>query len=208
MIRIALLTLGIFTLSTGVALAEGDASAGKEPAKQLCSSCHGLDGNGQPANPEWPAIAGQHAGYAADQLKAIQQGQLRSNLLMAALIGEMSERTFEDLAAYYETLPRRTRFADENEKQAIARGETLYRAGSKEKGIAACMGCHGPNGAGNGPAGFPALASQTAAYTAKQLRMFKSGERANDPQMMMRDTAARLSEEEIDDLAKYLAGLH
>ena len=70
------------------------------------------------------------------------------------------------------------------------------------------MGCHGPAGTGNGPAGFPALANQTAAYTAIQLNLFKTGERTNDQNMMMQDVAARLSNDDIDALSKYLAGLH
>ncbi len=206
MIRTALLTLGILTLSTGVALAAGDANAGKGKAA-ICASCHGIDGNGSPGNAEWPALAGQHASYIADQVRAFQKGEKRANVIMQPMIASMTDQDIEDVAAFYESLPRRTRFADENAKKAIAQGEKLYRAGSKDKGIAACMACHGPNGAGNGPAGFPALASQTAMYTAIQLRMFKSGKRANDPNEMMRDIAARLSEKDIEALSKYLAGL-
>lgn len=207
MIRTALLALSILTLSSGVALAVGDANAGRGKAA-LCASCHGLDGNGSPGNAEWPALAGQHASYLAAQVKAFQEGQTRANPLMEPMIASMTDQDIEDVAAFFESLPRRTRFADENAKEAIIQGEKLYRAGSKTKGIAACMGCHGPNGAGNGPAGFPALASQTAQYTAIQLRLFKSGTRTNDQNMMMRDIASRLSEEEIDALSKYLAGLH
>ena len=207
MIRTALLTLGILALTSGVTLAAGNANAGKGKAA-ICASCHGIDGNGSPGNAEWPALAGQHASYIADQVRAFQASEQRSNLIMAPMIASMTDQDIEDVAAFYESLPRRTRFADENAKEAIAQGELLYRAGSKDKGIAACMGCHGPSGAGNGPAGFPALASQTAKYTAIQLRQFKSGERKNDANEMMRDIAARLSEDEIDALAQYLAGLH
>lgn len=207
MIRTALLTLGILTLTTGPALGAGDANAGKGKAA-ICASCHGIDGNGSPGNAEWPALAGQHASYTAEQVRAFQKGEERSNLIMAPMIASMTDQDIEDVAAFYESLPRRTRFADENARQAIAQGEQLYRAGSQDKGIAACMACHGPDGAGNGPAGFPAVASQTAKYTAIQLRNFKSGERANDPNEMMRDIAARLSDDEIEALAQYLAGLH
>ena len=207
MIRMALLALGIVAFTTNFAFAAGNAVAGKEIAK-TCVACHGLDGNGSPGVDEWPALAGQHASYTADQVRAFQQGETRSNPAMIGIIAGLTEQDIEDVAAFYESLPRRTRFADENAKKQIALGEKLYRAGSKDKGVAACMGCHGPNGAGNGPAGFPALASQTAKYTAIQLRMFKSGERTNDQNMMMQDIASRLSEDDIEAVSKYLAGLH
>ena len=207
MIRTALLALSIFILTTGITSADGNALAGKGKTS-ACISCHGLDGNGHPDNGDWPALAGQHASYIANQVKAFQEAKTRTNVLMDAFIAGMSEQDIEDVAAYYESLPRRMRFADENAKDDVALGEQLYRTGDKEKGIAACMGCHGPDGGGNGPAGFPALASQTAKYTATQLRNFKSGERSNDQQMMMRDIAARLSETDIVNLSKYLSGLH
>lgn len=207
MIRTALLALGILALTTNVSTAAGDAHAGKGKAA-ICVSCHGLDGNGSPTNAEWPALAGQHASYTAEQLRAFQQGKNRSNLIMQPMIAGLTEQDIMDVAAFYESLPRRTRFADENAKEEIAQGEQLYRGGSKERGIPACMACHGPAGTGNGPAGFPALASQPAEYTAIQLNLFKSGERTTDQNMMMQDVAAKLSEKDIDALSKYLAGLH
>ena len=207
MIRTALLAFSVLALTTSVSLAAGDANAGKGKAA-LCISCHGLDGNGSPSNAEWPALAGQHASYTADQIRAFQEGTTRSNLIMQPMIAGLTEQDIEDVAAYYESLPRRIRFADENARDEIAFGERLYRGGNIERGIPACMGCHGPAGTGNGPAGFPALANQTAEYTAIQLNLFKSGERSNDKNMMMQDVAAKLSSEDIQALSKYLAGLH
>jgi cytochrome c553 len=74
------------------------------------------------------------------------------------------------------------------------------------KGIAACASCHSPNGAGM-PAQFPRLAGQYAEYTAAQLKSFRAGERANDPNSMMRTVAARLSDKEVSAVAEYIAGL-
>jgi len=80
-------------------------------------------------------------------------------------------------------------------------------AGNPATGITACAACHGPNGNGNPAAKFPALGAQHAAYTIKQLQMFRDGSRANDPNQMMRDIATRLSEQEIEALAMYLSTL-
>jgi len=62
--------------------------------------------------------------------------------------------------------------------------------------VAACAGCHGPTGAGI-PAQYPRISGQFAEYVDAQLKAFRSGARANDPNGMMRGVAARMSEREI-----------
>ena len=87
-------------------------------------------------------------------------------------------------------------------------GETIYLAGIKRKGVAACTACHLPNGNGNNGAIFPALAGQWPEYTETQLKMFRSGERNNDGDgKMMRTVAMDLSDDEIEAVASYLYGL-
>ena len=68
---------------------------------------------------------------------------------------------------------------------------------------ATCAGCHGVNGISANPL-WPNLAGQKEAYLAKQLRAFRDGTRA-DP--MMAPMAKPLSDEDIDNLAAYYAGL-
>ena len=51
------------------------------------------------------------------------------------------------------------------------------------------------------------IAGQYAEYTDAQLKAFRAGTRANDPNGMMRGVAARLSDREIQALAQYVAGL-
>lgn len=64
---------------------------------------------------------------------------------------------------------------------------------------ALCAGCHGVDG--NSPnAVWPSLAGQHASYLVKQLKDFKSGERA-DP--IMQGMAATLSEADMQDVAAY-----
>ena len=89
----------------------------------------------------------------------------------------------------------------------------MYRSGVAERNVAACTACHSPNGKGNAPAGFPALAGQHAEYIAAQLRAYRKGYedesgRTNDGDTrIMRTTAFGLSDLEIEAVASYASGL-
>ena len=52
------------------------------------------------------------------------------------------------------------------------------------------------------------LAGQHADYVVAQLKAFRAGDRANDPNLMMRATAVKLTDKEIAALAEYISGLH
>ena len=207
MIRTALSMLVLLAFAGGVAQASGDASAGKAKAG-LCAACHGADGNSGGATPTWPSLAGQHEGYLAKQLVEFQEGTTRSNQVMAPMIANLNAQDIADVSAYFASLPRRSMLADEQAKELVAKGERLYRGGNKKTGIAACMGCHGPDGSGNALAGFPRLNSQHAQYTAIQLKAFRDGARSNDLNGMMRDIATQLTDDEIAAVSAYLTGLN
>ena len=64
---------------------------------------------------------------------------------------------------------------------------------------AVCSACHGPNGNSANP-DWPRLAGQSAVYIAEQLRLFRSGVRANP---VMQPLAASLTDQDISDLAVY-----
>src|SRR3569623_1504201 len=55
-------------------------------------------------------------------------------------------------------------------------------------------------------ASWPRLACQRADYLANQLRSFKAKERNNDPSALMRQVAARMSDDDIAAVAAYLSG--
>ncbi|HKJ76735.1 MAG TPA: c-type cytochrome, partial [Gammaproteobacteria bacterium] len=92
--------------------------------------------------------------------------------------------------------------------EKASKGERIYRAGIASKNVPACMGCHGPSGAGNPPAVFPSLSGQHPEYIAKTMKDFRAGTRNNDPKGMMRDVVARMSDAEIAAVAEYVSGLH
>lgn len=183
-------------------LVYGSVEAGK--AKSItCGACHGAEGNS--ANAVWPNLAGQNAPYIQAQLKAFKNGR-RQNALMSSQAMMLSDQDMADLAVYYESLPGAVQsIADE---KLLVRGESLYRGGNKEKGVAACLACHGPTGAGNPAAKYPVLKGQHAAYTALQLRAYADGTReAADKVQIMYDIASRLDADDIEALASYVQGL-
>lgn len=183
-------------------LVEGNADAGK--AKSItCAACHGADGNS--VNPVWPSIAGQHATYLVETLQAFKNGT-RSEPLMLGQVMMLNDDDMKNLAVYYAGMPAAAKsVADE---AVFDRGERIYRGGNRENSTSACIACHGPTGLGSPAAGVPAVKGQYAVYAAMQLRNYANGTRTSDgPTRVMRDIAAKLSEEDIVALASYMQGL-
>ena len=86
-------------------------------------------------------------------------------------------------------------------KVDAAAGEALYSNGDPSRGVTACLTCHGPKGQ-SAVGTWPKLSAQHAAYTAKQLKNFKEGTRANPVMMGM---AATLTEQDMQNIGAYLA---
>ncbi len=179
----------------------GDPEKGKT-LSQTCAACHSVDGNS--VSPIWPKLAGQHAEYIVKQLQDFKDGK-RVNAQMAPMVASLSDEDMADIAAY---------FAIQNIKPGSAKpeliesGQQIYRAGDAEAGIPACMACHGPAGAGNPGAKYPALGGQHAEYTGIQLKAFKSEERSNDEANVMRDIAGPMTNTQIEAVSAYIQGLH
>ncbi|MDX1594228.1 MAG: c-type cytochrome [Gammaproteobacteria bacterium] len=194
----ALLLLG----TTGMATAQEQGEAKPPKPWDTCVSCHGADGNS--VNPIWPKLAGQGAPYLAKQLHDFKAGR-RSDPLMSGMAMAVPDAAVDEVAEYFasqEVTP-----GAPVKPELVAQGEKLYTAGNLETGVTACAACHGPAGNGNWPGKYPALHAQHAAYTIKQLQMFREGTRANDPNQMMRDVASKLTEQEIEAVAMYLSTL-
>jgi cytochrome c553 len=151
-----------------------------------------------------PHLATQHSEYLYKQLVNFKSGA-RANAIMTGMTINLSDDDMRDLAAYYSRQPA-TKTTAKN-MDLVARGQDLYRGGVPEKGIAACSACHSPDGSGIPPQ-YPRVSGQHAEYTAAQLRAFRSGDRDNDSNRMMRMIASKLSESEILALAEYISGLH
>jgi cytochrome c553 len=199
------LAITITLLVTGGALqaqAAGDPVAGQEKSAQ-CAACHGTDGNS--AAPDFPKLAGQHADYLVKQLSYFEQGE-RENVTMKPMASVLDEQGREDVAAFYAS--QKASFG-EADPELVELGEQIYRSGNPDSKVASCMGCHGPNGAGNPAALYPALRGQHAKYVENQLHGFAEGKRVNEnARKMMQILAARMTNKEIRAVASYIQGLH
>ena len=182
--------------------AKPDIAKGQTIAKQVCFACHGEDGNStSPANPK---IAGQIFEYHQKQLTNFKANSERKSAVMFAMAANLSEADMQNVAAYYSG--QKSKGGVGKSKETLAPGRDMYRGGNAAKGLAACAACHGLNGGGI-PAQYPRLAGQFSEYTEIQLKAFRTGERANDANKMMRIIAAKMSDDEIHAVADYIAGL-
>jgi cytochrome c553 len=186
--------------------AKPNMAKGEQVAKQVCAACHAGDGNSAAAAN--PKLAGQIPEYLHKQLVNFksQGGKKaeRDNAVMAGMVASLSDGDMRDVAAYYAS--QKLRPAAAGSKELAAQGQKLWRGGNATSGVPACAGCHGPDGAGI-PSQYPRLSGQFAEYVEAQLKLFRAGGRANDPNGMMRGVAARMSDQEIKAVAEYAAGL-
>ncbi len=186
--------------------AKADPAKGKVIAETVCVACHGADGN-SPASAN-PHLAGQVPEYIVKQLKNFKavdgKPAARNNPIMAGMAAPLSDEDMKNVAAWFGS--QKAKGAAAKDETKIDLGKKLWRQGDFKKGIPACAGCHGPAGAGL-PAQYPRLAGQFPEYTEAQLKAFRTEERANDPEKMMRTIAAKLSDVEIKAVAEYAAGL-
>jgi len=198
----ALLAVPVFLACA--ALAQDAAPAKPDLAKgqasfEVCVACHGVDGNAT-LIPN-PKLAQQHPEYIIKQLEEFKSGKRVDPSMtgMAALLSEDDVRNVAWWLASQKATPGQAK-----DRELVMLGERIYRGGIQERNIAACAGCHSPNGAGI-PSQYPRLSGQHAEYTIKQLTDFRDGKRSNNGQM--RDVAAKLNDREVRAVADYIAGL-
>jgi cbb3-type cytochrome c oxidase subunit III len=179
--------------------AKPDLAKGEASFTAACAACHGADGNsGTPANPK---LAQQHPEYTVKQLQEFKSGK-RANAVMSGMAATLSDADMKNIAYWLHSKSAKPGFA--KDKELVALGERIYRGGIADRQIAACAGCHSPNGAGI-PSQYPRLSGQHADYTAAQLTAFRDGIRKNALQMTQ--VAAKLNDREIKAVSDYIAGL-
>jgi cytochrome c553 len=188
------------TIASSAALPAGNAQSGQAKTV-VCAACHGQNGNSSSA--DYPSLAGLGGDYIAEQLENFKDGK-RDNPIMKPLAQALSAQDMADIGAYYDTLVNTGLEADPSYWQA---GEKLYRGGDPARGIPACMACHGPTGAGNEPAKFPALRGEHSEYIVKQLNAYAAGTRPAGPGGIMPVIAKRLTPEDIRNVASYVQGI-
>lgn len=206
-----------FALGCMQASAAGNPELGRQKAA-VCMACHGPDGNSPPMPdpaPPWPKLAGQVPEYIIKQVNDFKAGR-RSNEQMSPQAQMVPEADVADIAAFFAS--QKVNRQDATQKQLLARGEQLFLKGKgRPQVVAACVGCHGLNGAGNRDWAkvmskppvilAPAIGGQHANYLVKQLRAYRDGSRGNDPGHVMSNIATRLDDSEMLAVAEYVSTL-
>lgn len=193
---------GLISLANAADVKQGDAEKGKELSAS-CAACHGADGNS--TNAEWPKLAGQSELYLIKQLTEYRNDKRKNSVMSAMAKAIESDEDVLHIAAYFSSVegsPGKAKGAE-----LMAEGESIYRGGIAEAGVAACTACHGPTGAGIPAAKFPKVSGQHAKYSVMQLQAFKLEERNNDSGKMMRNLAKKMSTAQMEAVAEYMAGL-
>ena len=160
---------------------------------QLCVSCHGPGGNSVVTT--IPSLAGQSARYLYLQMVDFQEGR-RKNRMMAPMIAGLSRDDLREIADYFAASPPKpTGFTPDPVKA---------KAGKAKADETLCTMCHQGGFAGMNE--VPRVAGQHYDYVVKQLSDFKAHTRNNDAGTMTA-VAGTLSDQDIDNLAHYVAGL-
>jgi cytochrome c553 len=189
--------------------ANGDAARGI----LACASCHGAAGNSTiPANPNLSSqpheyLVKQLLDFAAkdDKTPPARRGPGGANSVMTAFATPLTAEDRQNIAYYLtqQAVDPKTA-ANASNEATMERGQHIWRGGLPDRKVPACAGCHSPNGAGV-PGAFPRLSGQHPTYIAEQLKLFRSGDRANST--IMHEIADRMSDADIAAVADYAAGL-
>ncbi|HVI24893.1 MAG TPA: c-type cytochrome [Xanthomonadaceae bacterium] len=196
----------------------GDAKAGATKAG-ACAACHGVDGN--PSDPQYPRLAGMPERYIATQLALYKSGERNTGMaaIMQPMAAPLSAQDMRDVGAYFAQQKAGAGIADDTPiadgpyqgMKFYEVGQKLFLGGDPQRGIPACMACHGPTGAGNPGPAYPHVAGQQSAYVARRLEEYRAGQTSLSDRHnwdIMASVARQLSDQEIQSLASYLQGLH
>ena len=169
-----------------------------------CTACHGPQGRAAPDG-YYPRLAGKPAGYLYNQLLNFRDGR-RHYGLMTQLIDPLSDAYLLEIAQYFSALE----VAYPAPLPAIApaevlrRGEQLVMQGEPARKVPACVQCHGLAMTGVAP-GIPGLLGLPRDYLNAQLGAWKAGQRSAHAPDCMKDVVARLSLEDINAVAAWVA---
>jgi len=159
----------------------------------LCSACHGPNGNSD--NPAVPSIAQQPGQFVSTALYQYREGN-RKDPQMSPMAANLSNAEMNQLAEYFS---KQAAAAPKHQSKPdnVANGPGLAKKYN-------CSQCHGPKMLGQQH--IPRIAGQQYEYLRVQLKGFKAGTRA-DIDGNMTSAAKAVSEQDLEALADYLAGL-
>ena len=171
--------------------AQGDDAARK--LAEPCFACHGPNGNSQ--NPDYPVLAGQSWRYTYIELKDFKEGR-RTDPVMSAMAASLSRDDMIALGNF---------FAAQKPLPIPFKADgARVEAGRKTSDAVLCPMCH--LGGFVGQNEIHKVAGQYPQYIKKQLEDFKAKRRTNDAGNMT-SVAGTLSDDDIENLAHYIANL-
>ncbi len=175
-----------------------------EARVQGCVTCHGQNGQGTGSHGYFPRIAGKPAGYIYNQLVAFRDGT-RRYLPMNYLVAYLPDPYLKEIAEYFSQ--QRPAFAPPQaaraQPQVLTRGQQLVTDGDPQKGVPACVACHGGGLTGMTP-GIPGLVGLQPNYIAAQLTRWRVGERHAMAPDCMKRIATRLADTDITAVAAWI----
>ena len=158
-----------------------------------CFACHGPNGNSQ--NPNHPVLAGQSWRYIYVELRDFKEGR-RSDPEMSPVAANLSRDDMIALGNFFQ--------AQKPVPIAFKADGTRVEAGRKTSDAVLCPMCH--LGGFVGQNEIPRVAGQYPQYIRKQLQDFRARRRTNDAGNMT-SVAGTLSDDDIENLAHYIANL-
>ena len=172
-------------------------------AQQVCSNCHGLDGNS--VSPNFPRLARQTPEYLTAQLVGFRN-QHRADPAgfeyMWGLSRHLTDDQIKGLAEYFAS---QVPVANERTTPEIAAsGKDIFEHGVPAKEIPACNTCHGAQAQGNTM--FPRLAGQHSDYLVKQLLVFQRTDERPEGSIM-KSVAHLLTRDNMESVAAYLQAM-
>ena len=185
---------------------------GKGDAVPACMTCHGAGGWGLDAMGA-PRLANIGFPYVVKELDDLANGKRTptgAGAVMPVFAAGLTQQERRDVAAFVNTLAGPPELSDLKEIKdggtAVGEkylGQYIVKYGVIGK-VSACQSCHGYNGRGAAPL-FPVIGQQKYTYLVAQLDSWRDGSRANDPYAMMRKMAANLTDDDINNIAAFLA---
>jgi cytochrome c553 len=173
--------------------AAGEDDAATRKLAETCAPCHGPDGNS--SNPAFPILAGQSWRYIYIELKDFKEGR-RTDPVMSPMAANL---TRDEMIALGNL------FAAQKPKPIAFKADgARVAAGKKVADAVLCPMCH--LGGFVGQNEIPRVAGQYPEYIRKQLQDFKAKKRTNDAGTMT-SVAGTLSDDDIENLAQYIANL-
>jgi cytochrome c553 len=164
------------------------------PKAAMCVGCHGVNGNS--SMPGTPSLAAQNARYIYLQLRDFQEGR-RENPMMSPMAADLSRAEMQELANYFS----KQKLTSKNFKADPAKA----KLGQAKADETLCAMCHLGEFVGQNE--IPKVAGQNFDYVVKTLKDFKAKNRTNDAGNMT-SVASTLSEQDIENLGHYIAGLN